>query len=202
MSFKFSYLTINFDRRVRSSNNLYVEITKNNKKKTIEQHRIKRQHCSICIYVVSFKIDNSGSNEQPNMSPSSLCSLQTFPPISHALLNRHHKPAHDSTAGVRRRTPYVVCAEKSSRASTRSADDYHATLKALNSKGRFPRKSLGQVSIFLCYVLFSENFWHDPLCCSAPKVIFFFFFEVFLWKLEGVLHRTEGGWGHGVLCLT
>ncbi|KAH1155722.1 hypothetical protein GYH30_050825 [Glycine max] len=78
------------------------------------------------------------------MSPSSLCSLQTFPPISHALLNRHHKPAHDSTAGVRRRTPYVVCAEKSSRASTRSADDYHATLKALNSKGRFPRKSLGQ----------------------------------------------------------
>ena len=136
------------------------------------------------------------------MSPSSLCSLQASPPISHALLNRHHKPAHDSTAGVRNRTPYVVSSERSSTASTRSADDYHATLKALNSKGRFPRKSLGQVSIFLCYVLFSENFWHDPLCCRAPKVIFFFFFEVFLWKLEGVLHRTEGGWGHGVLCLT
>ncbi|KAG4992747.1 hypothetical protein JHK87_026204 [Glycine soja] len=78
------------------------------------------------------------------MSPSSLCSLQASPPISHALLNRHHKPAHDSTAGVRNRTPYVVSSERSSTASTRSADDYHATLKALNSKGRFPRKSLGQ----------------------------------------------------------
>ncbi|KAK7374204.1 hypothetical protein VNO80_07631 [Phaseolus coccineus] len=77
------------------------------------------------------------------MNPSSLCSLQTFPPISHsALLNRHCKPAYDSTARVRRRA--VVCAERSSRASTRSADDYYATLKALKSKGRFPRKSLGQ----------------------------------------------------------
>ncbi|XP_020219349.1 ribosomal RNA small subunit methyltransferase, chloroplastic [Cajanus cajan] len=75
------------------------------------------------------------------MSPSSLCSLQTFPPISNA---QRHKAAQDSTAGVRRRTPYVVCAERSSKASTRSTDDYHATLKALNSKGRFPRKSLGQ----------------------------------------------------------
>ncbi|KAK7394829.1 hypothetical protein VNO78_15369 [Psophocarpus tetragonolobus] len=79
------------------------------------------------------------------MCPSSLCSLQTFAPLSHpALLNRRQKSAHDGTGGVRRRTPYVVCGEISSRASTRSADDYHATLKALNSKGRFPRKSLGQ----------------------------------------------------------
>ncbi|WVZ07609.1 hypothetical protein V8G54_020955 [Vigna mungo] len=79
------------------------------------------------------------------MNPCSLCSVQTFPPISHsALLYRHSKPAHDSTADVRRRAPYVVCAERSSRASAPSADDYHATLKALKSKGRFPRKSLGQ----------------------------------------------------------
>lgn len=32
-------------------------------------------------------------------------------------------------------------------------DDYHATLKALNSKGRFPRKSLGQVGEFLFFSL-------------------------------------------------
>ncbi|XP_022635583.1 ribosomal RNA small subunit methyltransferase, chloroplastic isoform X2 [Vigna radiata var. radiata] len=79
------------------------------------------------------------------MNPSSLCSVQTFPPISQsALLYRHRKLAHDSTAGVRRRAPYLVCAERSKGASMRSADDYHATLKALKSKGRFPRKSLGQ----------------------------------------------------------
>ncbi|TKY65508.1 Ribosomal RNA small subunit methyltransferase [Spatholobus suberectus] len=80
------------------------------------------------------------------MTPSLLCSLQAFPPISHAaLLNRRLKPAHDSTAGVRWRAPYVACSERSnSRTSTRSTDDYHATLRALNSKGRFPRKSLGQ----------------------------------------------------------
>ncbi|CAJ1816979.1 unnamed protein product [Sphenostylis stenocarpa] len=79
------------------------------------------------------------------MYPSSLCSHQTFPPISHtALLNRHRKPAHGSPAGERRRATYVACAERSSRGSTRSADDYHGTLKALKSRGRFPRKSLGQ----------------------------------------------------------
>ncbi|XP_010540259.1 PREDICTED: ribosomal RNA small subunit methyltransferase, chloroplastic [Tarenaya hassleriana] len=38
-----------------------------------------------------------------------------------------------STAALRSR---VTCAK--------SPDDYHATLKALNSRGRFPRKSLGQ----------------------------------------------------------
>ncbi|XP_027351625.1 ribosomal RNA small subunit methyltransferase, chloroplastic isoform X1 [Abrus precatorius] len=82
------------------------------------------------------------------MCSSSLCSLQTLPPISYATtLNRRQKlplPAHHSIAGARRRTLYVECAERNSRSSTRSTDDYHATLKALNSKGRFPRKSLGQ----------------------------------------------------------
>ena len=108
----------------------------------------------VFINVGSLKTDNCASKEQPIMNPSSLCSLQTFPPISHsALLNRHRKPAHDSTAGVRRRAPYVVCSEESSRASTRSADDYYATLKALKSKGRFPRKSLGQVSFFFYFVV-------------------------------------------------
>lgn len=36
-------------------------------------------------------------------------------------------------------------------------DDYHATLKALNSKGRFPRKSLGQVSEL--YIFPKLFFW-------------------------------------------
>lgn len=85
--------------------------------------------------------DCNGNNEQlKNMSSSQLCSLQTLncrpkPPL----------PAQYSTAVARRRTVYVACGGGSSRASTRNTDDYHATLKALNSKGRFPRKSLGQV---------------------------------------------------------
>ncbi|KAK8565857.1 hypothetical protein V6N13_020933 [Hibiscus sabdariffa] len=50
-------------------------------------------------------------------------------------------PAANSSAGVRSQTTSlnVVSASRRSR-----DDDYHATLKALNSKGRFPRKSLGQ----------------------------------------------------------
>lgn len=36
-------------------------------------------------------------------------------------------------------------------------DDYHATLKALNSKGRTPRKSLGQVKLIYCWGLLSNS---------------------------------------------
>ncbi|KAJ1426846.1 S-adenosyl-L-methionine-dependent methyltransferase [Sesbania bispinosa] len=80
------------------------------------------------------------------MYPSVLCYLQTLPPISHAvtLKPRPKPPLPESTAGARRRTLYVACAGGGSKGSTRSTDDYHATLRALNSKGRFPRKSLGQ----------------------------------------------------------
>ncbi|KAJ0110974.1 hypothetical protein Patl1_00355 [Pistacia atlantica] len=57
------------------------------------------------------------------------------------LTNPHsrHKPtlpAYSSTCGAKKKAACIVCAK--------SQDDYHATLKALNSKGRFPRKSLGQ----------------------------------------------------------
>ncbi|KAJ4727031.1 rRNA adenine N(6)-methyltransferase [Melia azedarach] len=45
-------------------------------------------------------------------------------------------PAYGSITSAKKRSACIVCA--------RSQDDYHATLKALNSKGRFPRKSLGQ----------------------------------------------------------
>ncbi|KAL4360569.1 hypothetical protein GQ457_04G032040 [Hibiscus cannabinus] len=50
-------------------------------------------------------------------------------------------PAANSSAGARSQTTslHVVSATRRSR-----DDDYNATLKALNSKGRFPRKSLGQ----------------------------------------------------------
>jgi len=162
----------------------------------------------VFINVGSFKTDNCASNEQPNMTPSSLCSLQTFPPTSHsALLNRHRKPAHDITAGVRRRAPYVVCAErKSSRASTRTADDYHATLKALKSKGRFPRKSLGQVSVFFCFVCFMRKFGMTHYVEVLQDFIFPFFWDIFM-KIEWgcfveVFHRTEGGYVPGMVGFT
>ncbi|KAH7577845.1 hypothetical protein JRO89_XS01G0306800 [Xanthoceras sorbifolium] len=45
-------------------------------------------------------------------------------------------PVHSITTGARKRAIYIACARKQ--------DDYNATLKALNSRGRFPRKSLGQ----------------------------------------------------------
>ncbi|KAF9600091.1 hypothetical protein IFM89_002564 [Coptis chinensis] len=56
--------------------------------------------------------------------------LHTQPPSFHPL---HTIPQHN----IRRSSCIIVlCA--------RSEDDYHATLKALKSKGRTPRKSLGQ----------------------------------------------------------
>ncbi|XP_058222982.1 ribosomal RNA small subunit methyltransferase, chloroplastic isoform X1 [Rhododendron vialii] len=54
-------------------------------------------------------------------------------------------PAHNSitTPPPRKSTPFIVSAAANSR-TTRNEDDYHSTLRSLNSKGRFPRKSLGQ----------------------------------------------------------
>ncbi|XP_020996535.1 ribosomal RNA small subunit methyltransferase, chloroplastic [Arachis duranensis] len=70
------------------------------------------------------------------MLPSSLSYLQTLPPIPH--------PEQVSKAGIRRRTLRIACAGRGSKAARPATDDYHSTLRALNSKGRFPRKSLGQ----------------------------------------------------------
>ncbi|KAI3444620.1 hypothetical protein Pfo_001285 [Paulownia fortunei] len=58
-------------------------------------------------------------------------------------------PAHDSftatSTGKLRNTALRILANTTSkRKPKRQEDDYHSTLKALNSKGRFPRKSLGQ----------------------------------------------------------
>ncbi|KAM3698606.1 hypothetical protein ACJW31_06G200500 [Castanea mollissima] len=75
-------------------------------------------------------------------------SLQSLPPISPTTTPPRSQttlkptlPAHNSTAG----TPlYISCATNGSRSRNRSPDDYRSTLQALNSKGRVPRKSLGQ----------------------------------------------------------
>ncbi|CAL0328116.1 unnamed protein product [Lupinus luteus] len=76
------------------------------------------------------------------MSPLSFSNLQTLPPISSN--HRPKPPPLASPAGSRRRMLYICCAEGGGRVKRTSTDDYHGTLKALNSKGRFPRKSLGQ----------------------------------------------------------
>nr|XP_016480492.1 PREDICTED: ribosomal RNA small subunit methyltransferase, chloroplastic-like isoform X1 [Nicotiana tabacum] len=60
-------------------------------------------------------------------------------------------PAYDGPVGANRPRPkshHTITAISKTKSKTRinnkAEDDYHATLKALNSKGRFPRKSLGQ----------------------------------------------------------
>lgn len=65
--------------------------------------------------------------------------FHSLPPI--ASLPTATVPAAKSSARARNQPAslHVVCASRKGR-----DDDYHATLKALNSKGRFPRKSLGQ----------------------------------------------------------
>ncbi|KAJ7951063.1 rRNA adenine N(6)-methyltransferase [Quillaja saponaria] len=81
------------------------------------------------------------------MASSPLFSVQSLPPLSSSTtLGRSLNPptpTYNATAGVQRRRLYIACAGRSS-SSSRSPDDYHGTLKALNSRGRFPRKSLGQ----------------------------------------------------------
>lgn len=56
--------------------------------------------------------------------------------------------------GARRRIrPPLVCCAKG---VTSNPDDYHATVKALNSRGRVPRKSLGQVPFITQLCLFDK----------------------------------------------
>ncbi|XP_058737292.1 ribosomal RNA small subunit methyltransferase, chloroplastic-like [Vicia villosa] len=80
-----------------------------------------------------------------SLSLSHQCYLQTLPPISHnASFNSHHKPPQKANGSRRSPKLYIACARGNNRPSTPNKDDYHGTLKALNSKGRSPRKSLGQ----------------------------------------------------------
>ncbi|CAL5192608.1 unnamed protein product [Lathyrus oleraceus] len=80
-----------------------------------------------------------------SLSLSHQCYLQTLPPISHnASFTCHHTPPQKANGSRRSPKLYIACARGNNRASTPNKDDYHSTLKALNSKGRSPRKSLGQ----------------------------------------------------------
>lgn len=71
-----------------------------------------------------------------------------LPPISPTSYRRSPKscfPASTAPAGARRATPFVACSAAAVRTGEGvNPDDYHSTLRALNSKGRMPRKSLGQ----------------------------------------------------------
>ena len=84
--------------------------------------------------------------------------LQSLPPIPPRRTLKAPLPAYNSTAGARRRISpiplYIACAKRS---PSPSPDGYHATLRALNSKGRTPRKSLGQVSLLSLLFGSGEN---------------------------------------------
>ncbi|KAL3618684.1 Ribosomal RNA small subunit methyltransferase, chloroplastic [Castilleja foliolosa] len=64
--------------------------------------------------------------------------LLPFPPPAYNSL------AATSTGKLPNTTLRILANTTSERKSKGKTDDYHSTLKALNSKGRFPRKSLGQ----------------------------------------------------------
>ncbi|KAF4386780.1 hypothetical protein F8388_006735 [Cannabis sativa] len=77
--------------------------------------------------------------------------FQYLPPISTATgtnqrLRSSLLPPNNPSASPRDSYPYIkACSGTTARSEKRNGpDDYHAILKALNSKGRFPRKSLGQ----------------------------------------------------------
>ncbi|EXB45092.1 Ribosomal RNA small subunit methyltransferase A [Morus notabilis] len=76
--------------------------------------------------------------------------LQYLPPISSTMTPKQRlkpsKPAHNTKLESRRAcsSPCLTASSSTTSGRRKGPDDYHATLKALNSKGRFPRKSLGQ----------------------------------------------------------
>lgn len=78
--------------------------------------------------------------------------LQYLPPVTSSTPSISNKNLHNSKIfGIARtKKPLRVVASakpktKTKTTSTTQEDDYFATLKALKSKGRTPRKSLGQV---------------------------------------------------------
>ena len=88
------------------------------------------------------------------------------------LLPKPTRPAHSSIAGVQKgaASACIVCARSQD-------DDYHATIKALNSKGRFPRKSLGQVLSVTCLV-------HSTGISVEYLVGIFFFWQHYMLNSE------------------
>ncbi|CAK9145771.1 unnamed protein product [Ilex paraguariensis] len=79
-----------------------------------------------------------------SLHQSLLPSPSFSPPVTKA---KPSPPAHNSSSSSTTTTTATTVRVLASSSKTRTKiqdDDYHATLKALNSKGRFPRKSLGQ----------------------------------------------------------
>ncbi|KAL0397842.1 UNVERIFIED_CONTAM: Ribosomal RNA small subunit methyltransferase, chloroplastic [Sesamum calycinum] len=73
----------------------------------------------------------------PSLPFPHISSTSTSPPP-------HGGLAATSTGKPPNTTMRILASTTSKREPKRQEDDYHSTLKALNSKGRFPRKSLGQ----------------------------------------------------------
>ncbi|KAK4381194.1 Ribosomal RNA small subunit methyltransferase, chloroplastic [Sesamum angolense] len=73
----------------------------------------------------------------PSLPFPYISSTSTSPPP-------HGGLAATSTAKLPNTTMRILASTTSKREPKRQEDDFHSTLKALNSKGRFPRKSLGQ----------------------------------------------------------
>lgn len=102
-----------------------------------------------------------------------------LPPISPTSYRRSPKscfPASTAPAGARRATPFVACSAAAVRTGEGvNPDDYHSTLRALNSKGRMPRKSLGQVR------------YPTPFLSDYPLVTRHRFFQLLLnyWEILG-----------------
>ncbi|KAH0726405.1 ribosomal RNA small subunit methyltransferase, chloroplastic [Solanum tuberosum] len=92
--------------------------------------------------------------------------LHPLLPLSSTPKPPANSPAYDGPFAVhstRTKSLHTVAAVPKTTSETRinkAEDDYHATVKALNSKGRFPRKSLGQH-----YMLNSEV--NDQLVAAA-----------------------------------
>lgn len=83
--------------------------------------------------------DNREQRKKMSSAPHLLQTISPIAPPKPRGKVRPSLPAHNSTADVHRRMLSITCGTK------RSPDDYHATLRALNSRGRRPRKSFGQV---------------------------------------------------------
>ncbi|KAL0379592.1 UNVERIFIED_CONTAM: Ribosomal RNA small subunit methyltransferase, chloroplastic [Sesamum angustifolium] len=73
----------------------------------------------------------------PSLPFPHISSTSTSPPP-------HGGLAATSTGKLPNTTMRILASTTSKREPKRQEDDYHSTLKALNSKGHFPRKSLGQ----------------------------------------------------------
>lgn len=100
--------------------------------------------------------------------------LQNLPSVPSSAPPLHYTRSHSVVCGVSSsNTDKPRIKPKITRIKVKEPDDYHSTLKALNSKGRIPRKALGQViflsfgCILLCIFVLAKNGLLD--CCRPLK---------------------------------